>query len=789
MCKSKNKIFFISFIIIISLSFYIISSLVIIDHSTLPDQTLPIKTKNITPPMIGSRATFPDRIINGDRIVKYSEDLILGNLTIRQTATLNVENCNLEIRGKLSVMENGRLFIKNSNITISPGPVSPQEIIINFSDSAKIRIEKTNLYTFPQPTLTNISYLLSDDDSEVTIIDSYMNCKLPAVLNMDIELTPPTAGTFILTGNTIWNIYNTKIEGFLRINEDDMLIGRWFLFTLQQNAQLYMKNCYGYMNDSSQPFIKPIAGYLKVEDCRVIHGVIDVEVVAEFEAINLTIEEINLRDQTKSKIIRSNIEDNVDSGSVAIVPSAVGSTTLLEKPKNKPKTVLYAEDTKIGQKIIAQGNSSNELVNCDLGACIIFSDGSVILDRSEVETVAEVKENGSLIIKNSTAYNINVGGNSFVGIYQNPSSHSINKLTTGFNCQSEIVLQETKMNLFEVYGGDQILPPYGPDYQPDRNRSSITIRMFDSNISNLKTEDDSEIYITLKNSEITNFLFKPVKKESVKITILDLGGIYNIPEPWPEVNLEFDIYHQLSIYAQVNEYPVESRVVIENQQNDLKYTIFTDELGFAKLDLHFQNIKNNISILTGDYTVIVDYLGLSDSFTTSAGINEELKASWSDNSPPTISNIIIDSSYHITKRPTRVRATIFDADVKVIANATIFYRYSASTSNGWSKWFTSSMLEVENNTFEGEIRDKPDGTSIEFYIVSYDILGNKKVSESRTYLLENPDVIIYIMILMFLIILILIFLIYLFNKRTKLKKYMDKKKNIEQRVSNEKFKK
>ena len=669
-------------------------------------------------------------------------------------------------------------------MTIAPGPEESHVIIINFSDNAKVKIENSNVYTYPQPTLTNISYLLSDDEAEVTIINSYLNCKLPAILHMNISLTPPTAGTFILTGNTIWTIYNTKIECFLRIN-DDMLIGRWFLFTLQGNAQLYMKDCFGYMNESSQPFIKPVAGYVKLEDCNIVYGVIDVEVVAEFEAINLTIEKLNLRDQTNSKLIRCKIANDIDVGSVAIVPSAAGSISFDDSPKDLPKSYFYAEDTVIGQKLIAQGNSTNELVNCEIGSCTIFSEGSVVLERSEVDAVVEVKEDSSLKIDNSSVFTINVGENGKVTIFQNSTVHAINKLTTGFNCKSDIELHSTTINLIDIFGGDQLLPPYEPGYDPDINISKINIKMYDSTIKELKTEDDAEIYLTIKNSEITEFKFKQVRSEPVKITILDLGGTYNIPDPWPDLDLEFLIYHQLSIKTLVNNKPVKSKILIDNQLGKNILSTFTTEQGSIFIDLLYESIKDNITTFANSYEVQTSYLGFFKVFNTSVGINEEYNISWIDRKSPVISSISIDTRFHSTKRPTRIRAIIIDFDVKAIANATIYYKVDLGDGSGWSNWLAAPMLEVENNTFEGEIEDLPDGTKVKFYIEANDILGNRIVSKQKSYSIENPNLMVSMSGLLFLIIMIILILSYYLKRRSKVNYYIHKRSNYEPRVQHE----
>jgi hypothetical protein len=738
---------------------------------------------NIYNPLL-TRGKFPDRIINRNRIVNYTADLILGNLTILDDATLNVEGCDLEIQGKLTVKDNGRLFVKNSNITIAPGPVDIHEIIINFSNNAKIRFEGSNIYTDAQPSLTNISYLLSDDDSEVTIINCYMNCKLPSILHLDIELTPPTAGTFILTGDTVWNIYDTKIEGFLKITDDGKLESRWFLFTLQRNANLYMKNSYGFMNDASQPFIKPVSGYVKIEDSVIPNGVIDVEVVGELEAINLTIEDLNFRDQTKSKLKNCYIENSLDAGSVAIIPSVTGSKMVIDPTQQKPKTQLIVEDTSIGQTLVAQGNSTITLKNSDVSILTISADSTIYMENCDIKNLVEIKNKTTLNLINTTVNNIIMGGQSTLNIQQSTDSFPISILTTRFNCQGTISLHSTIIKTVEIFGGDLVQPPYGPGYDPDENISRLSFDMVDSTINRLKTEDDSELYFKIENSNINDFSFKRVKNESIKITILDLGGTYNIPIKWPDIDLVFYINHQIVVTSQVNGIPVKSKVQIKNQQGDLIRSTYTNDHGIKYFELLYEVINGNKTGYAGIYNITLNYLGLSKAITSEAEINDEYNVKWFDQTPPVISNIEIDTEYHRSKRPTRIRATIIDSDIRVIANASIFYQYTKDGS--WTNWkkTETDMLEVENNTFEGEIKieDLPDGTEIRFYIISYDILGNNISTPKQSYKVENPDIFFIYLVLIIFIVLIVLLVTSIVKRRAKLNKYAKKTSNKEMRI-------
>jgi len=717
-----------------------------------------------------------NRIIHKNEIITITEDTIWGNLTIRDDATLNVENCELEIKGMLKIKDNGRLFIKNSNLTISPGPVGPQDIIINFSNNAKVRIDNSLIFTNPQPSNTNISYLLSDDSSEVTIINSNMNCKLPAIVNMDIELTPPTAGTFILTGETNWIIQDSIIDGFLKI-VNFTLLGRWFLFTLQQSASLNMKNCVGFMNDNSQPFIKPIAGQLKLEDCRIPQGVIDVEVVAEFEAINLSIVDLNIRDQTKSRIIRSTISNSCDLGSLAIIPTSTGSTTtVLEDNDDKPKATMYMEDTYIGNTYIGQGNSTSIIINSTFQRVSLLADAKIELDNCKVLTSLESKENTTVMIENTSVPNINIAERCQITIHQNPKIGDIISFTTHFNYHGKIKLRSTNILVMDVFAGDQVPPEeYGSWYQPDKNVSQVLVEMMDSKIGSLRSEDDADITLILDNSEVSEFIFKNFKNELVSINIYDLNGKYTIPEPWPELKLQIFIYYNVGFTTTVNSEPVIAKTIVENTAGKKIITSYTNDNGKIYLDLLNREYTKTGIILAGEYSVQFNYLGFEERVVLDPQINEERAVQWKDKGTPTIDVIKVDTKYQRTERGSRIKAVITDSEVKVIANATIFYKYKKDS--GWSEWKTEKMIVVDNNTFEGNLPQMPDGTEVRFYIVTYDVLGNEFKSDQQSYFISNTNLVFFVSVISFiLVIIILVSLIY-YKRRMKVRKYLNKPKS------------
>jgi hypothetical protein len=659
------------------------------------------------------------------------------------------------------------------------------DIVVNFSNNAYVKISDSNLFTHAQPTPTNISYLLSDDNSEITIIRSYMNIKLPEIVNLDIELTPPTAGTFILTGETIWNIQNCTIESYLYYNEEEMLAGRWFVFTLQRKSKLYMKDSVGSLeNSDTNPFIKPVAGYVKLENCVVRRGVIDNEVVGEIEVINLTISNLNLRDQTKSRVVASEIINNVDLGGVAIYsPSAVVGA-------EKPKATLHMEDSIIGANtdsdgiFFAIGNSTSKVIGSKFKKGIIQSEAKVTLIKCSVDQFMEGNDEGSLILENSTVPKVFLDENCKLAVYSSLGNKPIDTVTTKFNSRSKITTHTAKIKTLEVWPGDNIQPEnYGAGYEPDRNVSKISVHMINSSLEQLRATDDAEIFFTLQNSQVNDFAFDTFKNEQVIITILDLGSTYNIPDPWPEVDLEINIYHRIQLKSTVNNKAVKSHISVKNDNNEEIIKSYTNENGVLDIELFSKQFTTSGSQIAGEYSIAASYLGFSKQLKAESKVGEELLIAWEDYNTPTISNIKVDTSYQTTERGTFIQANIADTDAKVVANATIFYQ--TRNKGQWSEWKTAAMVEIDDNLYEGTIPQVEPGSAVRFYIEAYDILDNKEESEKHSYEIEDTQATSALALGLVILVIIFLILLFVFRRRAKVKKYLNKSKSNLTRESND----
>ena len=84
------------------------------------------------------------------------------------------------------------------------------------------------------------------------------------------------------------------------------------------------------------------------------------------------------------------------------------------------------------------------------------------------------------------------------------------------------------------------------------------------------------------------------------------------------------------------------------------------------------------------------------------------------------------------------------------------------------------MIEIDNNTYEGEIEQLDEGTRVRFYIVAYDVLGNMVKSNTKEYIIPNTSLIFSITIVLLLIVIIILISLMILKRRSKIRKYLNK---------------
>jgi hypothetical protein len=726
--------------------------------------------------------SFKSEIFSGTRAgtllnlkLKNSESLTIKsheayrNVTVRDYATLIVENGELEINGTLTVQNNARFFVINSTVTISPPSLPDNVIIVNISNDATLQIRDSTFITNAQPSHANISYLLSDDSTSVTIDNSKLIAHLPSIPNLSIYLTPPTAGTFILTGETNWNIIDSYLEGHLSYNESDYLTGRWFWLTLQSKASLKLKNTNLWVNEETQPIIKPVSGHLVIEDCEIKTGVIDAEVVSNLNIKNLTISHLNIRDQSKAVVYDSNILENLDIGSAAIFSP-------VESEGSEPEAIAHIYNSTITNSIFISGNATGYIQNCIFNDCSINNNGSASIANSTLTRVIAY-DSGELDIEHSISKQIFIEKES--KLYINSPIQDIEWVRSGYNCSSKITINNANIDKLEIWPGDNFGPysidplDYGAGYNKDLNVSNIYINLINSNINTIRTYDDEIVTFELVNSEIKDFIITQFKFETISFTIIDIDSSYMLPDLKKFPDAELIIQYKLIVNIQLNNKPINGLVEVQNEDYEINIINRTNKNGQATFNLVHEIISSSGSTYIEDYSYKVTYYGLQEESQIRLIHTQELFINLTDTTPPLITNIEYGPKTWNLEKDVTVKVTVNDEDVQSIANVTLYY-----TRDDGNTWQSISMQEVEQGHYETEIPKQDWGDEIEFYIVAYDILGNKAQTRPKSYSVAEEEFNMLLIVFLAIIILFIIGVLKaVFNAR-KIKKYMNQKTSI-----------
>jgi hypothetical protein len=159
--------------------------------------------------------------------------------------------------------DNSRFNIKRSTVKLIPPSLSDSVHVLHAQNNAIIDVEDgSNLIFTPQPTPTNISYMLLEDYTSFYVMNSTFSGDLPSIINQSIETASVTAGVYLLSGFASWHILNSDVTGTLSI-EGGELTGRWFWCSLHQRSTITIENTDIELTGSSASFIviKPVSGY------------------------------------------------------------------------------------------------------------------------------------------------------------------------------------------------------------------------------------------------------------------------------------------------------------------------------------------------------------------------------------------------------------------------------------------------------------------------------------------------------------------------------------------------
>ncbi len=709
-----------------------------------------------------------DLLVEASETKKITQPDNYGDLVLMDYATLIVENTELEFNGTVSILDNSRLFIINSTVTISPPALRDDVIVVNIKGEAMVQLKDSTLITNEQPSLTNISYLISDDRSTVNVDNSKIIAYLPAITNQDIFKTPATAGTYILTGETQWTVKNSDLEGNINYDESnatDPMKGRWFWLTLQRKAKLKLVDTNLALNEEDQPLLKPISGTLEFENCKITSGIIDAEVISKLKVDNLTISHLNVRDQSQATIKDSNIVHNLDIGSAAIFSPETGGSA--------PVARVDIQDSFVGGAIIMSGNATAELRNCDASEFSINNNGSATLKNTTVNRIT-VYDNGVLDSEYSETSNIFIEKNSRLTVTNSPEK--IKWIRTGYNCQSIVQIENSEIGRFEIWPGDNLAPiqidpvQYDAGYDRDLNLTKLHITLVNSVIDNVRTYDDEYIVFDLTDTIIKEIIISEFKYENISFTFINVSSQFPIPEILGNEEVIVYIQHKYEINVNLNLLPVKATIEIFDENNNLITRAKTNDNGKAIFYLNYQTIDISGTNEYEHFKCIISYFGISEEYDLILSSSKVEYINLTDFDPPVISNIEFGPARWNFEQEVKVKAIITDEDIRSISNVTLVY----SNDNG-KTWRTKLMHELDEGHYEAKIPKQEWGATVEFNIVTYDILGNRAESDQKSFSVAEEEINLMIAIIIILAILILIGSIKVLVQNRKIKKYKNRR--------------
>jgi hypothetical protein len=652
---------------------------------------------------------YSDLILTSNTIKIIAGDFdLFGNLTLLSDAKLKIQNANFNLNGWLKLAETSQLIIKDSTVTINPPVVTEYQSIVNLTGDCVVSISNSDITFNGQSIETLVPYILSTDNSNVTISDTILTTNYPPV---PLEVRWSTAGLMLLTATASWTLTDTRVNA----NMHDEGAYRWCI--LQAGAHFTAIDVENNINDPSKnAFLKPNAGHLYTENCRFV-GRMPVAVLGEAEFVNTTIRsQIEILDNAIVSVSSSMIE-NIISGYWS------GGLNTSELPA--PQLILNNSEVKnlavSGNTTVSVIDSKVRNLNADANAVVKFVRSAITVPNIPI----------------SVAGNVSLYIDSPVAIWRITS--------TSGTCR--ITLVNTSLIRLTIY------------------QDSLDLNLLNTTIEELRTYGNMEIHGRLIDSKINEFINTELEGENglLNFTLIESS----IPPPLVQPKLTTNIYYPLEVQSTLNDLPapVDTLVKIHNRTG-LIASRNVNLTGVVTVNLLHKIVAGSRSFVQENFTVEASYLGFSSSRTINLNRSIQVNFAWTDQGSPEISNIEYSPTNWNSEKWITVSATVNDNDINAISNVTLLY-----STDGGRSWVEKDMFEVRNNEYESIIPRQSRTTEVEFYIEAYDMAGNKQESPVESFEVGQEYTIIINILLVVFIWLIIIFGLIALLRKQKIDKY------------------
>jgi len=693
-------------------------------------------------PFVKAQTDYGNIVLSGSDSMTIMGDALCDNLTISDDSTLIVEDGYLRIRGIVRLSGNARFFIIRSTVRLDPPALNDSTIVLHATDNSMINVKESSTLLFrPQPTATNISYMLLEDYTSLFLVDSVFSGDQPSIINQSIEIAAVTAGVYLLSGYASWYMKNSDVSGRLSFTGNE-LTGRWFWCSLHQRSTLTIENTdiqlVGILS-SSFTLLKPVSGVTTIKNSRILGGVVDCEVTAELILENSSfVKKVEFKDQTMAKISNCTFYSDV------IIGSALSFVEVLKAPE----TDIDISNSTFERNIKCEANSTTSIIDTKIKSLNVIDNATIDLFNASIQTIASIKDYSNANIQNSNVSLYNIDDTAFIRI------DGCKKISDIYVYSPEEHVKKETMFI---------------------NGAQIEYLQFDTNCSNSLSFENviikkisfyNDINVTLQcNNSSIEILSPWGSGENVTFNFIDISS--TLPDLTAQnKNITFCVYHRLEVLMSLNGEPIETEVKVGN---DLGHEWIDLSLsGKSKFDLPYKYIHNQTVEMTEDYVITTSFLGFTESKDIVLTSSQTIIIAWVDDTPPKISSISYTPQQWNMGKDITISASIIDQGVMVIKSVTLFYCIDDGD------WHELQMFKVDENRYETSIPKQGKNCQVTFYISTEDMAENPIDSDKQEFTIGQEENLLIYGGVVALIILILILLIRQVGIHRKIKKYKAK---------------
>lgn len=666
---------------------------------------------------------YGDILLTGTQTLTISGASTCDNLTIKDDSTLIIESAYLQVRGVVRMSGNARLFVISGTVRIMPPALDDSTIVMHIIDSSIINVKDgSNFLLEPQPTATNISYMLLEDSASFYIADSVFSGEQPAIISQSIETASVTAGVYLLSGYSSWHVLNSEVTGRVSI-EGGELKGRWFWFSLHQRSTLTVENSDLELTGSSSSYtiFKPVSGLTTIRNSRILGGTMEAEVTAEVVLDNTSFAtKVDFMDQSVITVSNCTFQKDV----------SIGAALSMVEVVKAPETHVEIEDSTFERSLRCEGNSTTSIEGSDFRSLTVKDNASVSIVDSEIASILAVRGYSNAEVSDTTA----------------PTMTSVET--------ASVILEDIHdLSSLFIYGTAENGSEMGASFRRTEIRDIIIYPDFSSRLSfdnvvldNISFYNDVTAKFECLNTSIS--ILRPSRTgENVSLSFVNVNS--ELPDfTGFNNNVSVSIIHRLGVEIMLNDEPVETKIFVRDEYGATHSSYSAS--GRVTFDLPYKVMFNGLENITADYEVEASYLGFSEARDVKLTSSMDIAFAWEDEAPPVVSNVSLSSSQWSLGRDITIRATADDLGVMVIAEMTLHYRIDDGP------WKETRMFRVEEGVYEGTIPKQDESCDITYYIEVRDSAGNVGKTEQKSISVGEEEELLFTVALIAAVLLIII---------------------------------